>query len=63
MKKYIVETGFNKETKKTLAKGFDTLEEAVEFADKIKDTTSDYPIIRKMVYQTITAEEIKMARR
>ena len=63
MKNYIVETGYNNEKKKTLAKGFDTLEEAVEFADKVKETTGNYPTIRKAVYATVTTEEIKAARR
>lgn len=63
MKNYIVETGVSQTTGKTKAKGFDSIFEAVEFADKVKETTGNYPTIRKAVYTTVTTEEIKAARR
>ena len=63
MKNYIVETGVNQVTGKTKVKGFDSISEAVEFADKVKEATGNYPTIRKAVYTTVTAEEIKAARR
>ena len=62
MKNYIVETGVNQATGKTKVKGFESISEAVEFADKVKETTGNYPTIRKAVYTTVTAEEIKAAR-
>ena len=63
MKNYIVETGVNQATGKTKVKGFESICEAVEFADKVKETTGNYPTIRKAVYTTVTVEEIKAARR
>lgn len=63
MKNYIVVTGTNQATGKIKAKGFDNILEAVEFADKVKATTGNYPTIRKAVYSTVTADEIKAARR
>jgi len=61
MKNYIVVIGTNPTTGKIKAKGFDSITEAVEFADKVKETTGNYPTIRKAVYTTVTAEEINVA--
>jgi hypothetical protein len=62
MKNYIIETGFNKESGKVAAKGFDNINQAIDFAEKIKETTGSYPVIRKAIYRIATIDELKTTR-